>query len=165
VRIADPCLPAVQVCFLEVVFVALIEISDEGRRKTVTRLPHLQEFEGVWFQLSEAERTAIEAEINRRLDDLVRSPDPNWGPITNTSVEGGRPNPTTGFTGDWRGTVFQPIYHVFNGDEVRAGMFYGNVWKKVIIDRDEQWCGIRPDPTFRRKGVSLMGKTYFLVSS
>jgi len=27
-------------------------------------------------------------------------------------------------------------------------MFYGNVWKKVIIDRPELWIGIRSDPTF-----------------
>jgi hypothetical protein len=32
--------------------------------------------------------------------------------------------------------VFQPIYERACGvDENRAGMFYGNVWKKVIIER------------------------------
>jgi hypothetical protein len=47
-------------------------------------------------------------------------------------------------------------------DEDRAGMLYGNVWKKVIIERPERWIGIRSDPTFRQKGISLGGKTYFL---
>jgi hypothetical protein len=56
------------------------------------------------------ERAAIEAEINRRLDELIHSPDPNWGSITNTSIEGGKTNPDTGIRGDWTGTVFQPIY-------------------------------------------------------
>jgi hypothetical protein len=31
---------------------------------------------------------------------------------------------------------------------IRAGMFYGNVWKKVAIERPEYWIGIRSDPTF-----------------
>jgi hypothetical protein len=55
---------------------------------------------------------------------------------------------------------FQPIYEIACGmDEDRAGMFYGNVWKKVIIDRPELWIGIRSDPTFPQRGISLGGKT------
>lgn len=40
-------------------------------------------------------------------------------------------------------------------------MFYGKVWKKVIIDRTELWIAIRSDPTFPQRGT-LRGKTYFL---
>jgi len=47
-------------------------------------------------------------------------------------------------------------------NEELAGMFYGNVWKKVIIDRPELWIGIRSDPTFPQRGTSLGGKTYFI---
>jgi hypothetical protein len=43
-----------------------------------------------------------------------------------------------------------------------AGMFYGNVWKKIIIERQELWIGIRSDPTFPQRGITLQGKTYFL---
>jgi len=44
--------------------------------------------------------------------------------------------------------VFQPIYEIACGmDEERAGMFYGNVWKKFIIERPERLIGIRSDPT------------------
>ena len=108
-------------------------------------------------------RALIETEISERLDALISSPDPNWGSITNTSIEGGRTNPATGIKGDWTGTVFQPIYEIACGmDEERAGMFYGNVWKNVIIERPERWIGIRSDPTFRQKGISLGGKTHFL---
>ena len=57
-----------------------------------------------------SQRTEIEAEINRRLDLLIASPDPNRGSIINISIEGGRTNPTTGRRGDWSGTVFQPLY-------------------------------------------------------
>ncbi|HYG99033.1 MAG TPA: hypothetical protein VD837_07865, partial [Terriglobales bacterium] len=108
-----------------------------------------------------AQRDAMVAEINRRLDQLISSPDPNWGSITNTSIEGGRTNLQTGIRGDWSGTVFQPIYDHF-GDEGLAGMYYGNVWKQIIIDREERWIGIRSDPTFPQRGITLQGKTYFL---
>jgi hypothetical protein len=75
-------------------------------------------------------QTAIEAEMNRRLDALVAAPNPNWGSIMNTSIEGGRLNPQTGVTGDWTGTVFQPIYVACGFSEEQAGMFFGKVYKK-----------------------------------
>jgi hypothetical protein len=97
------------------------------------------------------------------LDALIASPDPNWGSITNTSIEGGRANPATGVREIGVERWFQPIYEIACGmNEELAGMFYGNVWKKVIIERPERWIGIRSDPTFRQKGISLGGKTYFL---
>ena len=33
-------------------------------------------------------------------------------------------------------------------------MFYGNVWKKVIIGRPERWIGIRSDPTFPQRKLA-----------
>jgi hypothetical protein len=44
-------------------------------------------------------------------------------------------------------------------------MFFGNVWKMVLIGRDEQWVGIRVDPTFPQRGITLQGKSYFLDTS
>ena len=44
-------------------------------------------------------------------------------------------------------------------NEEIAGMFYGNVWKKVIIERPELWIGIRSDPTFPRRGITLEAKS------
>jgi hypothetical protein len=84
----------------------------------------------------------------------VSSPDPNWGSITNTSIEGGRTNPVTGIRGDWTGTVFDPIFVACGLNEDVAGMFYGNVWKKVIIERADHWVGIRSDPTFPNRGIT-----------
>jgi len=117
---------------------------------------------GPGFAISTADRAAIEAEINARLDHLVTSPDPNWGSITNTSIEGGKLNPVTGIRGDWSGTVFNAIFEACNLNENVAGMFYGNVWKKVIIERDDHWIGMRADPTFPNRGITLQGKTYFI---
>jgi hypothetical protein len=88
--------------------------------------------------------------------------DSNSCSITNTSIEGGKANPTTGIRGDWSGTVFHAIFETCGRNEEVAGMFYGNVWKKVIIARPERWIGIRSDPTFPQRGITLQGKTYFL---
>ncbi len=144
---------------------ALREMGGGDRLRTVRRLSHQPEFDEVWLRIPADHRAAIEEEINRRLDDLVASPDPNWGSITNTSIEGGKVNPTTGIRGDWSGTVFQPIFDACGHDETAAGMFYGNVWKRVIIERQESWIGYRPEPTFPQRGITLGGKTYFLDRS
>ena len=140
---------------------ALREIGEDGGVRDVSSLSHERDFNRVWLSMTLPQRTAIEAEIHRRLNALIASPNPNWGSITNTSIEGGKTNPNTGIRGDWSGTVFQPIF-TSCGDEELAGMFYGNVWKKVIIDRQERWIGIRSDPTFPQRGITLGGKTYFL---
>jgi hypothetical protein len=141
---------------------ALREIDDGGAVHDVSHLPHRGDFDHVWLLMTTQERNAIEEEVNRRLDALITSPDPNWGSITNTSIEGGKANPTTGVRGDWTDTVFQPIFEACGEDEEFAGMFFGNVWKKIIIARDERWIGIRSDPTFPQRGITLQGKTYFL---
>ena len=139
---------------------ALREIGDDGSVHDVSSLPHQRDFDRVWMALAQTQRDEMEAEISRRLDQVLLSPDPNWGAITNTSIEGGRTNPDTGIRGDWSGTVFQLIYD-YLGDEQLAGMFYGNVWKKLIIERPERWIGIRSDPTFPQRGITVQGKTYF----
>jgi hypothetical protein len=143
---------------------SLREMDGGGRLREVLSLPHEDDFERTWFVITTADRAAIEAEINARLDHLVTSPDPNWGSITNTSIEGGRLNPVTGIRGDWSGTVFHAIFEACNLNENLAGMFYGNVWKKVIIERDDHWIGMRADPTFPNRGITLQGKTYFIDS-
>ena len=139
---------------------ALREIDDDGRVFDVPNMPYQRDFDRVWLAFAQAQRDAMETEIRQRLDQLINSPDPDWGAITNTSIEGGRANDLTGIRGDWSGTVFEPIFDYF-GDEQLAGMFYGNVWKKVIIERPERWIGIRSDPTFPQRGITLQGKTYF----
>jgi hypothetical protein len=120
------------------------------------------EFNQIWFLIPIQQRNAIEGEINRRLDELIASPSANWGSITNTSIEGGKANLTTGVRGDWSGTVFEPVYEVCGFHEKRAGMLFGNIWKRVIIGRRERWIGIRADPTFPQRGITLEGKSYFL---
>jgi hypothetical protein len=80
----------------------------------------------------------------------------------NTSIAGGQLNPNTGVRGDWSGTVFEPIYVACGFSEEQAGMFFGNVYKKMVIEHSSHRVGIRFDPTFPNRGVTLQGKTYFL---
>jgi hypothetical protein len=140
----------------------LREIDERGRMREICQLSFERELNVVWLSMTAPQRAAIEKEINDRLNSLISCPDPNWGSITNTSIQGGKPNPNSGIRGDWNGTVFDPIYHACGQDEERAGMFYGNVWKRIIIPRTEHWIGIRSDPTFPQRGITLQGKTYFL---
>jgi hypothetical protein len=141
---------------------SLRDIDDKGNTRAVTVLDHEPEFLRQWNRIPLQQQAAIEAEINRRLDELISSPSPNWGSIMNTSIEGGKANPTTGVKGDWSGTVFEPIYTTACGySEEQAGMLFGNVFKRIIIGRREPWVGIRFDPTFPQRGITLQGKTYF----
>jgi hypothetical protein len=140
----------------------LTEIGENGETYEVKALPHRREFDQVWNRVSASDQTAIKAEMNRRLDELVASPSPDWGSIMNTSIEGGKPSPQTGVRADWTGTPFQALFHACRDDEDVAGMYFGNVFK-LVIDRPEKWIGIRFDPTFPQRGITLQGKTYFLA--
>lgn len=137
-------------------------LYDVDRNRVIEKLDYEHEFLRDWSRISVEDQTAILQEINRVLDALVTSPDTNWGAITNTSIEGGKPNPTTGEPGDWTGTPFHAIYEACNHSEERAAMLFGNIWKWVIIRRTENWVGVRMDPTFPNRGITLQGKTYFI---
>ena len=106
---------------------SLREIGDNGETYDVSDLSHRNAFDQIWLSMPIRQRTAIEAEINHRLDELTASPNPNWGSITNTSIEGGQPSPETGVKGDWSGTPFYAIYEACGLNGELAGMFYGNV--------------------------------------
>jgi hypothetical protein len=141
---------------------ALRDIDSNGGVRDVKAIDYPDEFNRRWNLIQAQQQTAIVDEISRRLDDLLANPNPNWGSVMNTSIEGGRTNPMTGIHGDWTGTVFDPIYSIACGQsETQAALLFGTVWKKVIIEREELWIGIRSDPTFPTKGITLQGKTYF----
>ena len=130
--------------------------------KLWSRRRYKQEFEAFWHSMTQDERDAIERDVNERLDQLIAHPDKNWGSITNASIEGGKINPHTGIRGDWSGTAFHAIYVACGCNEELAGMRFGLVWKKIIVERPEHWIGLHADPTFPQRGITLGGKTYFL---
>lgn len=50
---------------------ALREIAEDGTTYDVSSLGHQRDFDRVWLSMTLAQRAAIEAEINGRLDDLA----------------------------------------------------------------------------------------------
>lgn len=145
----------------------LRDMDEKGRMRRLTKLDHEDEFNAVWLgRFTEDERRAMISALDEKLDQLVNSPDRLWGSIMNTSIEGGKANPFTGAPGDWSGTPWSPIWVAHGYSDQQAGLFFGNLWKWRIIQRSEEWVGIRNTsdtrPTFPNRGVTLGGKTYFL---
>ena len=140
----------------------LEEIDEYGGMRKVHGLSHKRDFDQLWLgNMNAAGRRAVAAHINNILDKLVASPSTKWGSITNTSIEGSHANPH-GTQGDWGGTPYEAIYIACRRNSQLAALFFGNVWKQIIIDRPETWIGYRADPTFPARGITLLGKTYFL---
>jgi hypothetical protein len=143
--------------------VALRDIDEKGGVRNVPDLDYRSDFDERWMQYTREEQQAIIDAIDETLDELVAAPSSRWGAIMNTSIEGGKVNPFNSRCGDWSGTPWAPIYEHSGQSEEQAALFFGLLWKWRIIRRPEQWIGIRNDPTFPQRGVTLQGKTYFLA--
>jgi hypothetical protein len=145
---------------------ALRAIDEKGNIRVMTDIDYRREFDDQWSKFSVEERQRLNECIERKLDELIESDGRRWGSIMNTSIEGGQLNPHTGLPGDWTGIPYRAIWERCGRSELRAKLFFGNLWKLRIIQRREVWIGIRNTadrPTFPRKGITLMGKTYFLA--
>ena len=145
----------------------LRDIDENGGVRELHDIDHRQRFDSKWNEFTSQEKLAIDTEIARLLDALRDNPDPNWGSIMNTSIEGGKVNPFNGEPGDWTGTPWHPIWERHGQSDEQAALFFGTLWKLRIIERPEQWVGIRNTedrPTFPNRGITLPGKTYFLAT-
>ena len=147
----------------------LHDINEAGACYEVTELGNALERELCrWFEpLPERQRAAMVRAIDRQLDDYVANPNPRWGTVFNTSIEGSRTSPITGIRGDWTGTPFEPLYEACNQDENLAGQIFGILYKMRVIAHRDRWIGIRNTeirPTFPTSGIALPGKTYFLAN-
>lgn len=145
----------------------LRDIDENGGVRDMDDIDYRERFDRKWSEFTPAERRAIDAEITRLLDALIDDPDPNWGSIMNTSIEGGKVNPLNGLPGDWTGTPWQAIWERHGQSADQAALFFGTLWKLRIIERPEQWIGVRNTedrPTFPNRGITLPGKTYFLAN-
>lgn len=143
----------------------LQDIDDKGGKRDVPVLDYWDDFNRQWQRYEPEERQAIIDTIDAKLDQLAATPDTRWGAILNTSIEGGQVNPFNGRPGDWEGTVWSPIYEHSGQSEQQAALFFGLIWKWRVIEHRLLWIGIRTDPTFPQRGVTLQGKTYFLDRS
>ena len=146
----------------------LRDMDENGGVRAMDDIDYRQRFDSKWNEFTPEEQGAIDTEITRLLDALIDDPDPNWGSIMNTSIEGGKVNPFNGEPGDWRGTPWQHIWEHHGRSDEQAALFFGTLWKLRIIERPEQWVGIRNTggrPTFPNRNINLPGKTYFLDRS
>jgi hypothetical protein len=144
----------------------LRDIDENGGVREMHDIDYRDRFDRKWSEFTPGEQQAIDAEIERLLDALVENPSARWGSIMNTSIVGGAVNPATGVPGDWSGTPWQPIWERHGRSDVQAALFFGTLWKLRIIERPEQWVGVRTtdsNPTFPNRGINLAGKTYFLA--
>jgi len=143
----------------------LRDIDENGGTREMLDIDYREQFEMIWNRFTPDEQRAIDNEIRRLIDALIENPDRTWGSIMNTSIEGGKANPFTGEPGDWTGTPWQPIWEHQGRSDAQAALFFGTLWKLRIIERPEQWIGIRTtlhDPTFPNRDINLSGKTYFM---
>lgn len=146
---------------------ALRDIDEKGGVRELTDLDYRREFDDRWDTFTQEEQRVINDAIDEKLDELVAGRYFRGGSIMNTSIEGGKVNPFNGRPGDWSGTPWAPIYERCGQSEQQAALFFGLLWKLRMIERPEQWVGIRNDPesrpTFPNRGITLQGKTYFLA--
>jgi len=145
----------------------LKDIDEKGCMRAMDDIDYRERFDRKWNEFTPGEQQAINTEISRLLDALINDPDPTWGSIMNTSIEGGKVNPFSGIPGDWTGTPWQPIWERHGQDDQLAALFFGTLWKLRLIGRPEQWIGIRnteEHPTFPNRRINLPGKTYFLAN-
>jgi hypothetical protein len=143
----------------------LRDIDENAGVREMNDIDYRDRFDRKWGEFTPEEQRNIDAEIERLLDALVENPS-HWGSIMNTSLVGGAVNPSTGVPGDWSGTPWQPIWEHHGRSDEQAALFFGTLWKLRIIERPEQWMGVRTtddNPTFPNRGINLAGKTYFLA--
>ena len=116
----------------------LINIDDN---KIITKMPHEKEFIAWCKKLSATDYQRIVDELNSRID----------GNEVNTSswIPGN----------DWNGTAFIEIYFACGQDVALAGMFFGLIMYKVMMDRPERWAFGR----YEKDGVPIKGMTYFIL--
>ena len=107
----------------------LTDIDENGGVREMDDIDYRERLDMKWNEFTRAEKRAIDNQIKRLLDSLIDDPDPNWGSIMNTSIEGGKVNPFNGEPGDWSGTPWQPIWEHHGRSAELAALFSGTRWK------------------------------------
>lgn len=61
---------------------------------------------------------------------------------------------------DWTGTVYEPIYHACRDDVTAAGMFFGLILFKLLMERTDYVWGFGH---YQKDGIPIKGMTYFIL--
>ncbi len=108
----------------------------------VMNLPHSKNFCQWRKNLSDADYQKILDNLNGRIDsDEIHTA--GWMPGS-----------------DWTGTVFEPIYHACGHNLEAAGLFFGLIVFKVMMERDDCWGFGK----YEKNGVPIRSMTYFKIT-
>lgn len=111
--------------------------------KYVKTLPHEKDYKKWKSNLSDEDYKKIVDALNCKIDgsDINTS---SWIPGS-----------------EWAGTVYEPLYFACKGNPTKAGMFFGLILFKLMLERDDVWGFGK----YEKNGVSIKGITYFLLNN
>lgn len=101
----------------------LRDMDEKGGIRELKDIDYRAQFNRKWDEFTPVEQQTIDDEIEHLLDALRNSPDPLWGSIMNTSIEGGKANPFNGLRGDWTGTPWEPIWERHGRSDTKPPSF------------------------------------------
>lgn len=109
----------------------------------VTKMPHQSDFNRWRKNISDDNYAKVEEAIN----ELVDANDINtagWMPGS-----------------DWTGTPYDPLYDACGKNPVQAGMFFGLIVFKILMEREDHVWGFG---RFEKDGVPIRSMTYFITN-
>ena len=106
----------------------------------VTRLPHQTDYDRWRKNISDDEYKAVEDAINARID------------ASEINTAGWIPGH------DWTGTVYEPIYKACGKNVTQAGMFFGLIVFKLLMERQGKTWGFG---RYEKDGRQIASMTYF----
>jgi hypothetical protein len=112
--------------------------ADSGQY--VTRLPHQTDYDRWKKSISDDEYKAVEDALNARID------------ASEINTAGWIPGH------DWTGTVYEPIYVACGRKEPQAGMFFGLIVFKLLMERQDRTWGFG---RYEKDGRQIASMTYF----
>ena len=112
--------------------------------KYVKVLPHKKDFD-IWRNhISDADYQKIVDAINEKVDN------------SDINTAGWIPGH------DWTGTVYEPLYFACGKNQTQAGMFFGLIVFKTLMERTDSVWGFG---RFEKNGIPIHSTTYFLLDT
>ena len=108
----------------------------------VTKMPHAADFARWRKQISDADYEKVVEAINAEVD------------ANDVNTAGWIPG------SDWTGSAYEPLYYACGKNEKQAGLFFGLIVFKVLMERKDYVWGFG---RFEKDGVAIRSMTYFIT--
>jgi len=112
--------------------------------KYVKTLPHKKQYDAWRKRLSDSDYDSICEELMNHFNQKEVN--------TSSWIPGN----------DWTDTVYEPIYHACGDNAESAGLFFGLIVFKMLMDSDE---GVWGFGRYEKDGFPIKGMTYFIVNN